>query len=163
MYPEDPSEPRGFTLVELMIVVAILAILAAIAGVAYSKWIDEAKRVEAKQFLSTIRGKEESYRARYGTYIAASANPVALPTASGKEPWVAANAQWALLGARPGADSVSYRYTIVAGTGTCAEGTFTNACSGIPDPSATWFFAVGANTEERFYVNSAHEAPFAGP
>ncbi|WP_439844578.1 type IV pilin protein, partial [Aeromonas veronii] len=42
---------RGFTLIELMIVVAVVAILAAIAYPSYNNYMAAAKRAEAKAVL----------------------------------------------------------------------------------------------------------------
>lgn len=45
----------GFTLVELMITIAIVAILAAVAIPAYQGYVDEAKLGAARQSIETIR------------------------------------------------------------------------------------------------------------
>lgn len=44
--------PRGFTLIELMIVVAIIAILAAIAYPSYTRYVTKTRRVAAQACLS---------------------------------------------------------------------------------------------------------------
>lgn len=51
----------GFTLLELMIAVAIVAILAAIALPSYSDYIKRAKLVEAQNALADFRVKMEQY------------------------------------------------------------------------------------------------------
>ncbi|MFJ5446773.1 type IV pilin protein [Methylobacillus methanolivorans] len=53
------SGQRGFTLIELMIVVAIIAILASIAVPAYSRYVARAKVAEAISQLSDIRNRME--------------------------------------------------------------------------------------------------------
>ena len=50
---------EGFTLLELMIAVAIVAILAAIALPSYSDYIKRAKLVEAQNALADFRVKME--------------------------------------------------------------------------------------------------------
>ncbi len=59
---------RGFTLVELMIVVAIIAVLAAVAGTAYRRYMDSGRTSEAMAMLGEIRAKEEAYRAEFNVY-----------------------------------------------------------------------------------------------
>lgn len=59
---------RGFTLIELMIVVAIIGILAAIAIPNFLKFQCRAKQSEAKGQLKSLLVAEESYRAEESLY-----------------------------------------------------------------------------------------------
>jgi type IV pilus assembly protein PilE len=59
---------RGFTLIELMITVAIVAILAAVALPAYSAYILRANIVDAIKGLGEMRVKMEQYFNDYRTY-----------------------------------------------------------------------------------------------
>ena len=63
----------GFTLIELMIVVAIIAVLATIAGTAYRRYMDAGRTAEAMSMLGEIRAKEEAFRAEFGAYSGWSA------------------------------------------------------------------------------------------
>ena len=60
----------GFTLIELMIVVAVVAILAAIAYPAFTDQVRKARRADAKTSLEQLRLEQEKWRANnpaYGT------------------------------------------------------------------------------------------------
>ena len=68
----------GFTLIELMIVVAIIGILAAIAIPNFLRFQLRAKSSEGKTNLAAIRTAEESYFAEYGIYVPAAISPAML-------------------------------------------------------------------------------------
>jgi type IV pilus assembly protein PilE len=60
----------GFTLIELMIVVAIIAIIAAIAIPAYSDYVTRARRADGKTALLALQLAQEKYRANNPSYAA---------------------------------------------------------------------------------------------
>ncbi len=78
---------KGFTLIELMIVVAIIGILAAIAIPNFLRFQLKSKSSEGKVNIAAIRTAEESYLAEFGSYVVAVAHPAAVPGAT-KDPFV---------------------------------------------------------------------------
>lgn len=66
---------NGFTLIELMIVVAIIGIIAAIAYPNYIQYIEQARRADAQGALMGLAGAMERHRAANGTYANAATGP----------------------------------------------------------------------------------------
>ncbi len=85
---------RAFTLIELMIVVAIIGILAAIAIPNFVKFQCRSKQSEAKGNLKAIYVSEESYRAEADTY----------------------GTNTTVIGFQPKGNKIRYVYTIAAST-----------------------------------------------
>jgi len=77
------SARRGFTLVELMIVVAIIGILAALAIYGLRKYQQSAGSSEGQAMLQNIRGAEEAWRAENLTYGGCTAGTGAAPSDTG--------------------------------------------------------------------------------
>jgi type IV pilus assembly protein PilE len=67
------TKTRGFTLIELMIAVAIVGLLAAIAAPSYSAYITKGKRAEAEGALVTFANAMEQWRLQNGSYLGAAA------------------------------------------------------------------------------------------
>lgn len=72
----------GFTLIELMITVAVVGILAAIAYPSYIDYVRASRRAEAINQLSAIALAQEKWRANNATYNSAVTGPGSLGWAS---------------------------------------------------------------------------------
>lgn len=66
----------GFTLIELMIAVAVAAILAGIAYPSYIEHVRKAKRTEGKVALLQLLQQQERFYSQRGSYIAFSSSSV---------------------------------------------------------------------------------------
>lgn len=65
---------KGFTLLEVMIVVAIIGILAAIAFPSYDEYVKRGNRAEGMAQLNDIAARQERYYAQTHTYVTSSAD-----------------------------------------------------------------------------------------
>lgn len=89
---------RGFTLLEILIVVAIVGVLATVAYPGYLSYIAKARRTEAQLTLLTLMQQQENFFTHHNTYVAFSADATA-PEAAHFRWW---------LGERPASSAYEY-------------------------------------------------------
>lgn len=68
MKPVYPSKPRGFTLIEILVVMAIVALLATIALPRYFGSIEKSKEVALKENLQVLRTALDRFHTDKGRF-----------------------------------------------------------------------------------------------
>lgn len=141
----SPRRQRAFTLVELMVTVAIVAILAAVAAASMSK---HGKKVRANN-AATFLGAVQAAQAGFGTPLGQSGTDFC-PASIGSSPttWDATceSTFWLTLGVVPPPQTF-YQYAVIAGgpTDTCANFSgIATTCDQIrPNPAGVnWWVAI---------------------
>lgn len=105
-------QSKGFTLIEVMITVAIIAILATIAIPSYSEYVRRSQLAEAPSLLADFRVRMEQWYQDNRTYAAGAACGANLP--------VVPAAQFFTYGCVPGAGGQTY---VVTATGVAGSPT----------------------------------------
>ena len=119
---KDHQSRLGFTLLELMISVAIVGILSAIAIPAFISYRYRAQAQEAIDFLGIIKLRQESYRAEFGQYCnvgephpATGTGPNGAPKGDEDLRWNPdPGSNWFQLGASPVNGSVRFQFNVEA-------------------------------------------------
>ena len=111
MRTTQQTTQTGFTLIELMIAVAIVALLAAIAVPSYNRYVEKSRRTDATTALTRIAGQLERCYTQYGKYNDAKC------TFGFVSNGVPENVKYANLTAGIDSDDGDYRLTIAAGGG----------------------------------------------
>lgn len=72
---------KGFTLVELIVVIIIVGILASVGMTQYTKVVEKGRAAEARMILGTLRSAEIAEYTENGAYQAVAGLGVSAPTA----------------------------------------------------------------------------------
>ncbi|MDD2545480.1 MAG: type IV pilin protein [Burkholderiaceae bacterium] len=117
--PFDPrAQARGFTLIELMIVVAIVALLATVAYPSYMAQIRKARRSDAVQALAQVQQAQERWRSVNVTYAPNAQLTTAWPGGLGVSTPTAGGYYTIAIGTNPAPTGVAYVATATAVTTT---------------------------------------------
>lgn len=100
---------NGFTLIELMIVVAIIGILAAVAIPQFANYQRKAKTSEARISLYAISVGQFAYHAETELFVDCEPNPIEAPS-NIKGKWDPNNEGFNEIGFRPKDPAVYYQY-----------------------------------------------------
>ncbi len=107
---------KGFTLIELIVVIIIVGILASVGLTQYTKVVEKGRATEARVVLGSLRTAEIAEYFENGAYLAVASLGVAAPTAC--------------------ATTHYFSYTCATDTGTCTA----NRCSAAgKTPNATTY------------------------
>lgn len=137
------NKERGFTIVELLIVIVVIAILAAITIVAYNGIQNRAKTTKAQTNAAAVQKVAEAYNADNNVYPGVSANFTATTNASKLPTGVSLLTGATALSATNGEASVDYDY--VGASATTATG----------GRIQYWDFTTGAVSTTVIYLGTA--------
>jgi type IV pilus assembly protein PilE len=111
------SLQKGFSLIELMIAVAIIAIIAAVGMPAYNGYITTSREGVLVNNLSTIEVFQEDFRLRNGNFLVAAANLAAITAGIGWAPQDDGGVTYVITD--PGGGSYDITATDAGGTTVC--------------------------------------------
>jgi type IV pilus assembly protein PilE len=125
---------HGFTLIEMMIAVAIIGILATVAIPAFNNYQNRSKRSEAYANLASVVKLEKGYFGEYNAYTGVAPQPGGGLPSGNKRIWTpAADAAFGTVGFRPDG-AVFYDYDVNVDPAVCpASDCFTATAYGDAD------------------------------
>ena len=160
-------KPRGFTLTEVMIALAITAVLATLAIYGVRKYILVSKTTEPIEIINSIRAAQEAYRDETFAYFDVSQGnidayhpsvPPGVPDTA-RRSWVTGNAgidaRWSQLGVQAGAP-VQFGYACISGpAGAALPPLGAATATGFPAaPTTPWFVVKAVGDRDDDNINA---------
>ncbi len=162
---------RGFTIIELLIVVAIFSILATIAVIAYQKYVAKARKSEVFSMIASIKSSQEAYKAETSQYVSTGSGETdyypALgsgePTLKAWDPDKDSKPGWLALGLSPPKSALYCGYVVVAGEANSLAGAGSRGITLFNNkaPTRPWYYIrVECDFDGDSSVNSSFETTF---
>ncbi len=152
----------GFTLIEMLIVVALIGVLAAVAISAFSKQARKAKGGEASAMFAAVRIAQEQYHLENGVYISTGTGETDVhPMTPGKsrQTILPLPSSWGSLKLKLPEENVYCGYVSIAGRGGDGTGLGAKAAEfGLTvAPTTDWYYILarcdldGSTTRDSYY------------
>jgi prepilin-type N-terminal cleavage/methylation domain-containing protein len=166
MHARGDTAERGFTLIEVMIVVGLIAILAAVVIPTFFTESARSKaEAEVSVIFSELRTKEESYKVENGVYLSTGADEddlfPATPSSSAQAFQTVLPTEWVALRFAAPQKEVYCSYVAIAGTKDDEPGTRAQGFGMTDDPEVSWYYLLarcnmdGNSSRDAYYFTSS--------
>lgn len=167
------TRQSGFTVIELLIVVAIVGILATVGVFAYKRYVAKARKSEVFSMIASIKSAEESYKAESSQYLSTGTQekdfyPVLGSNGSepNPKPWnpkAAGKTGWLALGVSAPASALYCGYVVIAGSANSLAGAGSRGVTLFQNkaPTRPWYYIRAAcDFDGKSTVNSTFETTY---
>jgi prepilin-type N-terminal cleavage/methylation domain-containing protein len=147
----------GFTMIEMMMVVAVLGILTVVAVVGYTRIVRKARSSEVPEIFAELKLREDAYRAENGAYMPLCDNvtlggacaeghywPTPLPGHGDQMTVTTPPASWQALRVNFHRGGLYCQYAVIAGAAGSATniGTTGQILFGTSTPARAWYYLM---------------------